>query len=244
MTKARIVVVEDEAPIRRGVTDALRTTGYQVAEAGDGEQGLQEAVRLDVDLVLLDLLLPRRDGLEVLAELRKIRPTLPVIILTARGTEEDRVRGLKMGADDYVVKPFSARELLARVEAVLRRSVDRPASVQGARLKRAVIDFQRREVRWSDKERGELSETETAILSFLVAQRSRAVSREELLTRVWGIGPQGIETRTIDMHIARLRAKLKDPSGAETPEAILTVRAQGYMAGPDLLPLAAARAMP
>ena len=142
-----------------------------------------------------------------------------------------------MGVDDYVVKPFSARELLARVEAVLRRSVDRPAAVQGARLQRAVIDFQRREVRWSDQERGELSETETAILSFLVAQRNRAVSREELLSRVWGIGPQGVETRTIDMHIARLRAKLKDPSGADTPEAILTVRARGYMAAPDLMPL-------
>jgi DNA-binding response OmpR family regulator len=141
-----------------------------------------------------------------------------------------------MGADDYVVKPFSARELLARVEAVLRRSVDRPTEVTGAKLKRATIDFRRREIRWSEKERGELSETETAILSFLVAQKSRAVTREELLTRVWGIGPAGIETRTIDMHIARLRAKLKDPSG-DGPEAIVTVRSQGYMAGPDLLPL-------
>lgn len=238
----RIVVVEDEAAIRKGVVHALRASGYEVVEAADGDQGLQEAVRLGVDLVLLDLLMPKKDGLEVLTELRKIRPTLPVIILTARGTEEDRVRGLKMGADDYVVKPFSAKELLARVEAVLRRSVDRPAEVQGARLLNAVIDFKRREIRWSEKERGELSETETAILSFLVAQKERAVSREELLTRVWGIGSKGLETRTIDMHIARLRAKLKDPSGADTPEAILTVRAQGYMAGPDLLPLEALKA--
>jgi DNA-binding response OmpR family regulator len=237
MPTARIVVVEDEQPIRRGVVDALRASGYEVAEAADGARGLEEALRLGVDLVLLDLLLPKRDGLEVLSELRKIRPTLPVIILTARGTEEDRVRGLKMGADDYVVKPFSARELLARVEAVLRRSVDRPGEVAGARLGRAVIDFPRREVRWSEHERTELSETETAILSFLVAHRKRAVSREELLTRVWGIGPQGVETRTIDMHVARLRAKLRDPSGRKTPEAILTVRAQGYVASPDLLPL-------
>jgi DNA-binding response OmpR family regulator len=239
MGQARIVVVEDEAAIRKGVVHALRASGYEVTEAADGEQGLQEAVRLGVDLVLLDLLMPKKDGLEVLAELRQIRPTLPVIILTARGTEEDRVRGLKMGADDYVVKPFSAKELLARVEAVLRRSVDRPEEVPGAKLKRAVIDFKRREIRWSEKERGELSETETAILSFLVAQRQRAVSREELLARVWGIGSKGLETRTIDMHIARLRAKLKDPSGVATPEAILTVRAQGYMAGPDLQPLEA-----
>src|SRR5713226_9722497 len=149
MPTARIVVVEDDPAIRRGVVDVLRASGYQVAEAGDGAKGYEEAVRLGVDLVLLDLLLPKRDGLEVLADLRKIRPTLPVIVLTARGTEEDRVRGLKMGADDYVVKPFSARELLARVEAVLRRSVDRPLEVRAARLRHARIDFERREICWS-----------------------------------------------------------------------------------------------
>ncbi len=233
MSLARVVVVEDEQAIRRGVCDALRASGYEVVEAADGAIGLEEAVRQGVDLVLLDLLLPKRDGLDVLSDLRRVRPTLPVIILTARGTEEDRVRGLKMGADDYVVKPFSARELLARVEAVLRRSADRPADVQTAKLGRAVIDFQRREVRWSKVERDELSETETALLSFLVANRQRAVSREELLTRLWGIGPQGVETRTIDMHVARLRHKLRDPAGKNGPEAIVTVRAQGYMAGPE-----------
>lgn len=234
MSATRVVVVEDEPAIRRGIVDVLRASGHEVAEAADGTRGLEEAVRLGVDLVLLDLLLPKKDGLSVLTEIRKIRPALPVIILTAKGTEDDRVRGLKMGADDYVVKPFSARELLARVEAVLRRSVDRPTDVSGARLGHAVIDFERREVRWSEKERSELSETETAILSFLVANHKRAVSREELLTRVWGIGPQGVETRTIDMHVARLRTKLKDPTGKATPEAIVTVRSQGYMAGPGL----------
>src|SRR6266852_3868139 len=110
MAAARVVVIEDEPAIRRGVVDALRATGYEVAEAADGAQGTEEALRRGVDLVLLDLLLPKRDGLDVLAEVRRVRPTLPIIILTARGTEEDRVRGLKMGADDYVVKPFSARE--------------------------------------------------------------------------------------------------------------------------------------
>jgi DNA-binding response OmpR family regulator len=237
MSAANIVVIEDEPAIRRGVVDFLRTSGYSVSEAADGAAGLDVAGRPGVDLVLLDLLLPRLDGLDVLAGLRKTRPTLPVIILTARGTEDDRVRGLKMGADDYVVKPFSARELLARVEAVLRRSVDRPAEVTGARLGRGVIDLERREVRWPGHERTELSETESALLGYLLAHRTRAVSRDELLNRLWGIGPQGIETRTIDMHIARLRAKLRDPSGRTTPEAIMTVRAQGYMAGPDLLPL-------
>jgi DNA-binding response OmpR family regulator len=234
MTAARIVVIEDEQPIRRGVVDALRASGYDVAEAADGPRGQEEAVRAGVDLVLLDLLLPRRDGLAVLAEVRKVRPSLPVIILTARGSEDDRVRGLKMGADDYVVKPFSARELLARVEAVLRRSPGREGDVPGARLGRAHIDFARREVRWSEQERTELSETESAILRFLVAHQQRAVSREELLAGVWGLEPRGLETRTVDMHVARLRTKLRDPAGGRPLEAILTVRAHGYMAGPDL----------
>ncbi len=241
MATAQIVVVEDEPAIRRGVSDALRTSGYPVTEAGDGDRGLQEALRPGVDLVLLDLLLPRRDGLNVLAEIRKSRPTLPVIILTARGTEEDRVRGLKMGADDYVVKPFSARELLARVEAVLRRTTSKPPEVRGAKLGHAVIDFERREVRWTQERRSDLSETESGLLRFLVANKQRAVSRDEILTRLWGITPQHLETRTIDMHIARLRTKLRDPSGRDTPEAILTVRSQGYMAGPDLLPLEAGK---
>src|SRR5438093_923253 len=171
MPKARIVVVEDEPAIRRGVSDALRLSGYDVTEAGDGSIGLREAAAAGVDLVLLDLLLPRRDGLEVLSELRRTCPSRPVIILTARGTEDDRVRGLRMGADDYVVKPFSARELLARVEAVLRRA--KPKLVNGtaakdlvgpwpptdegfytARLGRAIIDLRRREVAWGGGERG------------------------------------------------------------------------------------------
>src|SRR5437868_10945290 len=188
MSLPHVVVVEDEPAVRRGVTDALRVSGYEVSEAADGAAGLQAALGRDVGLVLLDLLLPQRDGLEVLAELRKVRPTLPVIILTAKGTEDDRAHGLKMGADDYVVKPFSARELLARVEAVLRRSVDRPADVHAARLGSAVVDFERREVRRPGRERVELSESEAAILSFLLAHQQRAVSREELLARLWGIG--------------------------------------------------------
>jgi DNA-binding response OmpR family regulator len=237
MSLPHIVVVEDEPAIRRGVVDALRVIGYPVSEAADGDTGLEAALRRDVGLVLLDLLLPKRDGLDVLGELRKARPNLPVIILTARGSEEDRVRGLKMGADDYVVKPFSARELLARVEAVLRRSPSRPVSITGARLGRAKLDLQRREVHWPGGVRGDLSETEAAILAYLLAHRDRTVTRDDLLVSVWGIPPHGLETRAIDMHIARLRAKLRDPSGKPTPEAVVTVRARGYMAGPELVPV-------
>jgi DNA-binding response OmpR family regulator len=237
MSAAHVLVIEDEHAIRRGVADALRTCGYQVTEAADGAHGLEEGVKPNVDLILLDLLLPRRDGMSVLAEVRRRRPTVPVIILTARGSENDRVRGLTMGADDYVVKPFSARELLARVEALLRRSGGRASDIKGARLGRAIIDFQRREIRWSERERGELSEMEAAILSFLVFHRTRAVTRDELLSQVWGISPQGLETRTVDMHVVRLRNKLRDPARRKSVEAILTVRSQGYMASPDLTPL-------
>jgi DNA-binding response OmpR family regulator len=234
VSKARIVVVEDEPAIRRGVVDALKLSGYDVAEAADGQTGLVEASTGGVDLVLLDLLLPKKDGLEVLAELRRVCPTRPVIILTARGGEDDRVRGLKMGADDYVVKPFSARELLARVEAVLRRTTKPPESVNAVKLGRGRIDLHRREIRWSAAARAELSETETALFRYLVLNRERAVSRDELLTKVWGIGTAGLETRAVDMHVARLRAKLKDPDGDDGPEAIVTVRSHGYMAGPAI----------
>jgi DNA-binding response OmpR family regulator len=240
MPPTHIVVVEDEPAIRRGVTDALRVSGYEVTEAADGDAGLQAALRRGVSLVLLDLLLPRRDGLAVLAEVRKARPALPVIVLTARGGEDDRVRGLRMGADDYVVKPFSARELLARVEAVLRRSSHAAAEVTAARLGGATLDFQRREVVWPDGTRAELSETEAGILTYLLAHRERTVTREDLLACVWGIAPHGVETRAVDMHVARLRAKLRDPTGRPTPDAIVTVRARGYMAGPDLVPHVAA----
>jgi DNA-binding response OmpR family regulator len=133
-----------------------------------------------------------------------------------------------------VVKPFSARELVARVEAVLRRTLRPTDDVSVVLLGRARIDIQRREIKWSEGERGDLSETEAAVLKYLVANRERAVSRDELLGRVWGIGTAGLETRAVDMHVARLRAKLKDPSGKDTPEAIVTVRAHGYMAGPGL----------
>lgn len=235
MPKARIVVVEDEPAIRRGVSDALRLSGYDVTEACDGAIGYREAASGGIDLVLLDIMLPKRDGLDVLCELRRTCPTRPVILLTARGSEDDRVKGLKMGADDYVVKPFSAKELIARVEAVLRRTVKPLPEAKLVDIGSGTIDLYRREVRWGGGQRHDLSETEAALLKYLVTNRERAVSREELLSRVWGIGTAGLETRAVDMHVARLRVKLKDPEGEDDqPDAIVTVRAHGYMAGPAL----------
>lgn len=233
--KRTVVVVEDEEAIRRGIVDTLRMAGYEPIEAADGEAGLVAARRAGVDVVLLDLLLPKKDGFDVLTELRITHPSLPVIILTARGSEDDRVRGLRGGADDYVVKPFSARELLARVEALLRRSPDRPAPIVKITAGDTVVDCARREICRSDGRRTALSEMEADILLRLAAHAGRAVSREELLACVWGLRDGNIETRAIDMHITRLRQKLAGESSDSTPEWIVTVRGKGYMLGSDLV---------
>jgi len=230
MARHRILIVEDDAAIRQGIVDALEFEGYTTLEAPDGDSGAEMGVSVDCDLILLDLVLPGRDGLDVLSDVRAARPTLPVIILTARGEEADRVHGLRLGADDYVVKPFSVKELLARVEAVLRRSPERPSDVHRVAFAGGVADLARREVSFRDGERRELSEREAELLRYLATNAGRAISREEILARVWRMDPLGIETRTIDMHVARLREKLRDDSAH--PAIILTVRGKGYMLAP------------
>lgn len=225
--KQRILVVEDDNAIRRGVCDALRCTNYEPIEAADGEAGLAAALTAAPDLVLLDVLMPRLDGFEVLRRLRKAQPTLPVIMLTARGEEADRVRGLREGADDYVVKPFSASELLARVAAVLRRSPARPTAVGRLVIAGREVDLDRREVAFADGRREPLSEREAQLLAYLARNPGRAVSRDELLQAVWGLDPRGLQTRTVDMTVARLRELLRDDPAE--PKVIVTVRAKGYM---------------
>jgi DNA-binding response OmpR family regulator len=227
MTRQQILTIEDDAAIRRGIVDALRFAGYEVIEAARGRQGLEMALSRQYDLLLLDLILPECDGLEILRQVREVRPTMPVIVLTARGDETDRVQGLRHGADDYVVKPFSVKELLARVEAVLRRSAERPGDVVQVQIPQGTIDLARREVRLRGGRRAELSEREAELVRYLAANAGRAISRDELLANVWRISPQGLSTRTIDMHIARLREKLGDDPAQ--PAVILTVRGQGYM---------------
>jgi DNA-binding response OmpR family regulator len=176
---------------------------------------------------LLDLILPNRSGFEILEAVHAARPTLPVIILTARGEEADRVKGLRLGADDYVVKPFSVRELLARVDAVLRRSPERPNQVSKIPLPGGVADLARCEVRFHNGRRAELSEREVELLRYLATNAGRAISREEILQRVWRLDPKRLETRTIDMHIANLREKLHD--NPDEPKVLMTVRGKGYM---------------
>ena len=227
MPRQTILTVEDDAAIRRGIVDALTFAGFTVLQAANGTEGLEMALRRNYELLLLDLVLPGKNGLEILKEVRAVRPTQPVIVLTARGEENDRVEGLRRGADDYVVKPFSVKELLARVEAVLRRSPERPSDVHELPLPLGTADLARREVRFADGQRVELSEREVELLRYLAANHGRAISRDEILANVWRISPQGISTRTIDMHVARLREKLRDDS--EDPQVLLTVRGKGYM---------------
>lgn len=227
MPLARVLVVEDDSAIRRGVRDALEFSGYGVLEAADGKEGLEVAGSAEIDIVLLDIYMPKRDGLSVLAELRRVRPALPVIFLTAKGEAEDRVRGLRLGADDYIVKPFNAGELLARVEAVLRRSAERPRPVHRLELEGRVVDFERREVSFADGRRAVLAQREAELLEYLASNRGRAISRDELLRRVWGVDPRGVQTRTVDMAIARLREQLGDDPAA--PAVVVTVRGKGYM---------------
>jgi DNA-binding response OmpR family regulator len=227
MSAKTVLTIEDDAAIRRGIVDALSFVGYRVLQAGHGDLGMEMAIQQSYDLLLLDLVLPGRSGLEILRTLRLTRLVQPVIILTARGEENDRVEGLRAGADDYVVKPFSVKELLARVEAVMRRSPQRPIDVDEVPIPRGVADFARRELRFKDGSRCELSEKEIELLRYLVSNSGRAIAREELLANVWRISPDGLPTRTIDMHVVRLREKLRDDPAS--PRVLLTVRGKGYM---------------
>lgn len=235
MPLASVLVVEDDPAIRRGLCDALRFAGYAVTDAVDGEAGLDAATAHDFDIVLLDILMPRMDGLTVLSRLRERKPGIPVIFLTARGEEQDRVKGLRLGADDYVVKPFSATELIARVEAVLRRSAERPRTVPALAIAGRTIDFRRREATLPDGSRVLLAQKEAEVLEYLAQNPGRAISRDELLSRVWKLDPRGMQTRTVDMAVARLREQLADDP--TDPKVIVTVRAKGYMlATPDVVP--------
>jgi DNA-binding response OmpR family regulator len=233
MSQPVVLVVEDDPAIRRGLVDALDFAGYQVREQSEGTAARSALAAEDLDLVLLDVILPGVDGFQLLEDVRRLRPTLPVIMVTARGAEADRVHGLRSGADDYVVKPFSAKELLARVEAVLRRSADRPQPVGTLVLGSCCVNLSTQEVRHEKGHPLTLSSKEIDILRYLAGNQGRPVSRDELLTRVWGLDPRGLETRTVDMHIARLREKLEERG--QQPKMIVTVRSRGYMLANEVL---------
>lgn len=218
-----ILVIEDDPAIEELVVHYLRSDGYAVRTARDGAEGLELAGRLDPSLVILDVMLPGMDGLEVCKSLRRRDKTanVPILMLTAKGEETDRIVGLELGADDYVTKPFSPKELMARVKALLRRA-DRAAGAAKAYIYGdLVLDADRHEVRWRGKG-VDLTAKEFGLLEALLKDRGRVLSRDVLLNRVWGYDYVG-ETRTVDVHIRRLREKI--PSLAD---AITTVKSIGY----------------
>jgi two-component system response regulator RegX3 len=226
-SKPRILVVEDEAAIRDGLTDVLVYHGYDVDAVGDGRIGLDKALSGRYDLLLLDVMLPGRDGFAICDEVRKGDRDQPIIMLTAKTSDEDIVNGLTLGADDYIAKPFSIAQLLLRVKAVLRRS--RVGIAQAAQITLAEgVEIDTRNL---SGRRGSESLTftrrEIEILQYLHQHSERPVSRDELLTRVWGYDRTAeIETRTVDIHIAKLRRKIE--ADAKEPRHLLTVRGAGY----------------
>jgi DNA-binding response OmpR family regulator len=221
---SRILVVEDDAAILRGLRDNLVAEAYEVIAATDGAEGLRLSQEKKPDLIILDLMLPKLSGYEICRKLRGEGNAVPILMLTARGDEADRILGLDLGADDYVGKPFSVRELLARVRALLRRSDPQKAPVDQLTFGDVVVDFPQFEAR----KRGqpvEMTPKEFGVLRYLAARAGQVVRRQTLLNGVWGYENYPT-TRTVDNHLASLRAKLED-NPAE-PRHLLTVHGVGY----------------
>ena len=219
-----ILAIEDDPAILRGLCDNLRFEGYEVVTATDGETGYQLQSERKPDLIVLDLMLPRMSGFEFCHKLRGEGVQTPVLMLTARGEEPDRVLGLDLGADDYVTKPFSVRELMARVRALLRRSQSRTDLPTSLRVGEVEVDFRSYEARRNGKPI-EMTRKEFAILRFLASRAGEVVSRDDLLNEVWGYESYP-SSRTVDNHVAGLRAKLERDSSQ--PEHIKTVHGVGY----------------
>ena len=223
--KPRILVIEDDESITLGLQMNLEAEGYRVTVAMDGEEGLTQALGGEFDLLVLDVMLPRMNGFEIVRSLRAKGENVPVVMLSARGAEMDKVMGLELGADDYITKPFGLAELLARVKAVLRRDgIVRRRGEQPMRAADLEVNPRSREVR-RDGALVELTATEFDVLWALIAANDRALAREELVERVWGPG-HIVTLRTIDNFILQLRAKLEaDPA---EPRHLVTVRGVGY----------------
>ncbi len=221
---ARILLVEDEPGLVMTLSDLLGAEGYEVESATDGLAGLSKAVKEKFDLIVLDVMLPGKSGLEVCRELRQHGSEVAVIMLTAKTQLYDRVAGLKLGADDYLTKPFEPPELLARIEALLRRVKPDITSVTRFQFGNVDIDFESGEVRKGDAEVN-LAAKELDLLRYLIDHRGNVVSRDELLEAVWEYQP-GVSSRTIDVHVAWLRQKLEDTP--QNPRHIHTVRGVGY----------------
>ena len=222
---ANLLFVEDEQALLMTVGDRLRNEGYVVEYATDGDQGFEKATQLPFDLIILDVMLPRRSGFVVCRDIREAGVITPILMLTARGQTQDKVMGLKIGADDYVTKPFEMLELVARVEALLRRAPSSPALQSDSyQFGSVFVDLRGTEVT-RDGEPVNLSAREFQLLRYFLEHPGATLSRDELLKQVWGYSA-GVFTRTVDVHVASLRQKLEnDP---RQPKFILTVQGLGY----------------
>lgn len=220
-----ILLIEDESGLVMTLTDRLTSEGYAVDAAADSETGLAQATSKTFDLIILDVMLPGRSGFDVCRELRRRGVNTPIIMLTARGQTNDKVIGLKIGADDYVTKPFEMAELLARVEAQLRRrGVGGALTANIYQFGDVRVDFRRAEA-YRGNDAVELSAKEFKLLRYLIEHRGAALSRDELLNEVWGYD-SSVSTRTVDVHVAWLRQKLE--ANQRHPEFILTIHGLGY----------------
>ncbi len=223
--KSKILIAEDEESIRKGLVDVFVYHGYQVNAVETGSAALKEALTGTYHLIILDVMLPELDGFKICDAIRKKDRAQPIILLTAKGDEEDIIQGLKLGADDYVTKPFSIRELLARCESVLRRSPKLQVAKQKIEWGKFVIDplnliFE------GPQGNIELTRREVDLLRYLIQNSERPVSRQELLKEVWGYQNPQMDTRTVDIHMTKLRRKIEED--AENPKMILTIRGEGY----------------
>jgi len=222
----KILVVEDEGKLARLLMNDLKLEGFDVEICGDGRQGLDKLRAQRFDLLILDVMLPGMDGFEVVRAVRGESMKIPILMLTARAQETDKVVGLQLGADDYLTKPFSVLELLARVKALLRRAGTPPATVDDYESGRWRIDFRRQEARCG-KDLVSLTSKEFEILRYLIARRGEVVTREEFLRALWGHENELPTTRTVDNQVASLRRKLGWDAEARGPK-IVTVHQSGY----------------
>jgi two-component system alkaline phosphatase synthesis response regulator PhoP len=220
----KILIIEDEPALVLGLRDAFEHNGFSVASASDGETGLQLALSKQHDLIILDLMLPRKSGLDVCRELRSRDIWIPIIMLTARSGEPDRVAGLELGADDYVTKPFSIRELVARVRALLRRAAPAEGAAERVQVADAIVDFKQYAVFKADQ-RYPLTPMEVSLLKMFLSHPHEVITRERLLNEIWGFDAFPT-TRTIDTFLLRLRQKIEtDP---RRPVHFITVHGAGY----------------
>jgi two-component system response regulator RegX3 len=227
--KARILVVEDDPALLRGLLDVLVYNGYEVKGVEDGGRGLDAGLKASFDLILLDVMLPTLDGFSICKEVRKKKPGQGIIIITAKGSEDDIVTGFNAGADDYISKPFSLREVMVRVEAVLRRTGKNPGDVE-IRFRDIFFDGKNLVAEYQNQTL-ELTRKEIDIIAYLHRHRDRIVSKKELLIEVWQYADADIETRTVDIHMLKLRKKIARLIG-DTP-FVNTIRGEGYRLEPE-----------